>query len=76
MQQPLDIISEFFHNGFQVATKEQVFLFDVLKLGKDCFDQGLGKILEHENIMKVNLFAHYFVQTFDGLTRDKYHKQI
>ena len=54
-----------------MATKEQVFLFDVLKLGKDCFDQGLGKILEHENIMKVNFLAHYFVHT-----QDKYRREI
>ncbi|KAK3577118.1 hypothetical protein CHS0354_037153 [Potamilus streckersoni] len=37
----------------QIGLPDHVFLFDVLTLGKDCFDEGLKDILENGNILKV-----------------------
>ena len=37
----------------QIGTPSHVFLFDVLTLGVDCFNEGLKEILENENILKV-----------------------
>ncbi|XP_071088034.1 uncharacterized protein [Haliotis cracherodii] len=37
----------------QVSTKEEVFLFDVLSLGSECFQRGLLEILESGKILKV-----------------------
>ncbi|XP_001631584.2 uncharacterized protein LOC5511177 isoform X2 [Nematostella vectensis] len=36
-----------------IGTREFVYLFDVLKLGTSCFDEGLQEILENGNILKV-----------------------
>ncbi|XP_078683258.1 uncharacterized protein LOC144917276 isoform X1 [Branchiostoma floridae x Branchiostoma belcheri] len=37
----------------QVATRNSIFLFDVLTLGAPCLDAGLGQVLQDENILKV-----------------------
>ncbi|XP_066288054.1 uncharacterized protein [Branchiostoma lanceolatum] len=37
----------------QVATKNGIFLFDVLTLGAPCFDAGLGQLIQDESILKV-----------------------
>ncbi|CAH1777738.1 unnamed protein product [Owenia fusiformis] len=37
----------------QVALKEDIFLFDILALGKDCFSEGLAEILSSDIVMKI-----------------------
>ncbi|XP_077984697.1 piRNA biogenesis protein EXD1-like [Glandiceps talaboti] len=37
----------------QVATRQHVYLFDILQLGFACFNQGLGEIFESKDIVKV-----------------------
>ncbi|XP_046563433.1 piRNA biogenesis protein EXD1-like [Haliotis rubra] len=36
-----------------MSTKEEVFLFDVLSLGSECFQRGLQEIMESGKILKV-----------------------
>ncbi|XP_069131174.1 piRNA biogenesis protein EXD1-like [Argopecten irradians] len=36
-----------------VGTHNRVFLFDVLTMGKECFDEGLKDLLEDGNVLKV-----------------------
>lgn len=38
----------------QVATHEYIFLFDMVKLGANAFEEGLKQILESEAIQKVS----------------------
>ncbi|KAL4230381.1 nucleic acid binding [Mactra antiquata] len=38
---------------FQIAVPDHIFLFDVLSIGKACFDEGIKELLETEDILKV-----------------------
>jgi len=65
-----------------ISTVQDVFMFDILKMGKNAFDYGLRSILQDENIMKVFhdvrmpsdiLFHQYDVtleNVFDTLSAD------
>jgi len=65
-----------------ISTVQDVFMFDILKMGKNAFDYGLRSILQDENIMKVFhdvrmpsdiLFNQYDVtleNVFDTLSAD------
>ncbi|XP_060064361.1 piRNA biogenesis protein EXD1-like [Ylistrum balloti] len=36
-----------------IVVRQQVFLFDVLKMGKECFEEGLKDLLEDGGVLKV-----------------------
>lgn len=36
-----------------VVLQKQIFLFDVMTMGKDCFEKGLKDLLEDGDILKV-----------------------
>ncbi|KAH9495921.1 piRNA biogenesis protein exd1 [Bulinus truncatus] len=37
----------------EIATEDTIFIFDILRMGDDVFDEGLRKIFEDKNVMKV-----------------------
>ena len=39
---------------FQFATDKNVFLFDVLELPDNCFEEGIRAILENPDVLKVS----------------------
>ncbi|XP_077865677.1 uncharacterized protein LOC102808302 [Saccoglossus kowalevskii] len=66
----------------QVATRQHVFLFDILRMKSTCFDKGLGDVLENKEIVKVmhdcrkpsdllfHLFGCKLVNVFDTQVAD------
>lgn len=39
---------------FQFATDRDVFLFDILELPPECFEEGIKAILENPDVLKVS----------------------
>lgn len=53
--QQLTVLPKFFYyfDFIQIATKDKIYLFDILLLGARAFKNGLSQILENKHILKV-----------------------
>lgn len=48
---------------FQFATDRDVFLFDILELPPECFEEGIKAILENPDVLKVSTILVLKVST-------------